>query len=144
VKTVRIPAHLLADEYHTKRKGQKSYTVMTAADGCVPGNEFCESASGEDLTNDLCNKKRQWTQHLEHRYCYRTSNMLDRLMRFQHKYFERGQKFHGSVESARLRCRAWALLYNDRDWCPRARRLNSGVRCPAERLNSKRYTSILP
>jgi hypothetical protein len=36
--TVKIPTHLLTDEYHTQRKGQKSYVATTAAEGCVLGS----------------------------------------------------------------------------------------------------------
>jgi hypothetical protein len=107
--------------------------------------ELCEWA-GRNLSGvvkekvlDLCNKGKDWLLHYENKKCHRTSNMLDRLMRSQNNYFERGQGFHGSVRSSKLRCRAWAILYNYWDWCPHSRRENKGTRCPAERLNGKRY-----
>jgi hypothetical protein len=246
VKTTEIPEHLLADEYHTTRSKEKSYIATTVGEGCVLGSEFCESATGEALTEgysifktevleaepeyhpktvntdgwkgtqqawhflfplcllircflhawlrirdrsknrkeqffeignrvwsiyraknkesmllkiqelcewagrnlsgvvkekvlDLCTRTEDWTLHYENEKCHRTSNMLDRVMRSQNKYFERGQGFHGSVSSSKLRCRAWAILYNYWEWCPRSRHLNAGHRCPAERLNDKRY-----
>ncbi len=39
-----------------------------------------------------------------------TSNMLDRLMRSQNGFFDRGQHFHGSLKSSNLRSRAWARM----------------------------------
>ncbi|MDR1925355.1 MAG: hypothetical protein LBQ66_13375, partial [Planctomycetaceae bacterium] len=92
-----------------------------------------------DKVLDLCGKTAEWSLHYVYRGCARTSNMLDRLMRFQCRFFVRGQAFHGGVCSAKLRCRSHALLYNYRDWCPRTRKLNNGIRCPAERINKKRY-----
>jgi hypothetical protein len=46
---------------------------------------------------DLCDKKAEWSLHLDHLDCHATSNMLDRLMRSQNKYFDRGQHFHGGL-----------------------------------------------
>ena len=60
-------------------------------------------------------------------------------MRSQNRYFERGQHFHGTLESSNLRSRAWAVLHNYWDWGRKTRADNEGFRCPAERLNGKRY-----
>jgi len=60
-------------------------------------------------------------------------------MRSQNRYFERGQHFHGTLESANLRSRAWAILHNYWDWGRKTQAKNEGYRCPAERLNGKRY-----
>jgi hypothetical protein len=90
---------------------------------------------------DLCDKEEEWSLWYE-RGCenaYTTSNALDRLMRSQNRYFDRGQHFHGTLESANLRSRSWAILHNYWEWGRRTRRLNKGYRCPAERLNGKRY-----
>jgi len=57
----------------------------------------------------------------------------------QEKYFVRGQHFHGTLESANLRSRSWAILHNYWDWGRRTRLENGGARCPAERLNGRRY-----
>jgi hypothetical protein len=89
---------------------------------------------------DLCAKKEEWSLWYDHPDGHTTSNMLDRLMRRQNDYFDRGQHFHGGVESANLRSRAWAVLHNYWDWGRKARKANGGCRCPAERLNGKRYT----
>jgi hypothetical protein len=88
---------------------------------------------------DLCDKKGEWDLWYEHENAYTTSNELDRLMRRQNDYFDRGQHFHGGVESSNLRSRAWAVLHNYWDWGRKTRAANEGYRCPAERLNKKRY-----
>ena len=60
-------------------------------------------------------------------------------MRSQNRSFDRGQHFHGTLETANGRSRAWAVLHNYWDWGCKSRAENGGVRCPAERLNGKRY-----
>jgi len=92
-----------------------------------------------DKTLDLCNKQVEWSLWYENENAYTTSNELDRLMRSQNRYFDRGQHFHGTLESANLRSRAWAILHNYWDWGRKTRAENDGYRCPAERLNGKRY-----
>ena len=52
---------------------------------------------------ELCAKKGMWSLWYDHPDGHATSNMLDRLMRQQNNYFDRGQHFHGSLESADLR-----------------------------------------
>jgi hypothetical protein len=61
---------------------------------------------------DLCDKEKEWDLWYEHEEAYTTSNELDRLMRRQNDYFDRGQHFHGSVESSNGRSRSWAVLHN--------------------------------
>jgi hypothetical protein len=89
---------------------------------------------------DLCAKSRLWSVWYDHPDGHATSNMLDRLMRSQNKYFDRGQHFHGDLKSANLRSRAWAILHNYWPWCPESVKDNDGATCPAERLNGKRYS----
>ena len=90
-------------------------------------------------TLDLCAKRAEWSLWYDYPNAYRTSNELDRLMRSQNRYFERGQHFHGSIEASNVRSRSWAVLYNYWDWGRKTRTENDGDRCPAERLNGKRY-----
>jgi hypothetical protein len=90
-------------------------------------------------TLDLCDKKAEWSLWYNNESAYTTSNALDRLMRSQNRYFDRGQHFHGSLASANVRSRAWAVLYNYWEWGRKTREANGGYRCPAERLNGKRY-----
>lgn len=57
---------------------------------------------------DLCDKKETWKLWYQEgcENAYKTSNMLDRLMRSQNRYFDRGQHFHGTQASANRRSRA--------------------------------------
>lgn len=95
----------------------------------------------QEKTLDLCDKETEWSLWYKKdcENAYWTSNELDRSMRSQNRYFERGQHFHGTLESANLRSRAWAILFNYWDWGRKTKEKNAGVRCPAERLNGKRY-----
>jgi hypothetical protein len=45
-----LPKHLLADEHHTSRGGDKSYVALTVGGGCVLGAELTQTAGAEDLT----------------------------------------------------------------------------------------------
>ena len=105
------------------------------------GNGRCNSLSGVVLEKvlDLCAKSGLWSVWYKHPDGHATSNMLDRLMRSQNKYFDRGQHFHGNLESANKRCRAWTILHNYWPWCRKTVKDNDGKKCPAERLNRKRY-----
>lgn len=100
-----------------------------------------ENLSGVILQKvlDLCNKKEEWQLWYENENAHTTSNMLDRLMRGQNEYFDRGQHFHGGKKATNLRSRSWAILYNYWPWSPESVRENGGSRCAAERLNGKRY-----
>ena len=90
-------------------------------------------------TLDLCAKRAQFSRSYDHRYAHRTSNMVDRLMRFLDRACFNGQYFHGTFEAAENRVRALALLWN---FCPSSPSTVSkyhGQACPAERLNGRRY-----
>ena len=97
--------------------------------------------SGVVLENilDLCRKGPRYAVAYRHPGGHRTSNMLDRQMRGMNRYFDHGQHLHGSLDTCRLHCRAWALLWNFTPWHPATTRDNQGWRCPAERLNRHRY-----
>ena len=246
VKTADIPTHLVADEHHEKRGGEKVYIATTVGAGCVLGAEISASSSGDDLQKaygvfkdeamavdpkympetvntdgwsgtqlawatlfpaialircflhaylsirdrsknlkalffdigervwniyysetraimgqrirrlrewaplhlsgvvlekvlDLCAKSKLWSVWYDHPDGHATSNMLDRLMRSQNEFFDRGQHFHGTLHSSNLRSRAWAILHNYWPWSPVSIKDNDGATCPAERLNGKRY-----
>jgi hypothetical protein len=100
-----------------------------------------QNLSGTPLEKvlDLCAKSRLWSVWYDHPDGHATSNMLDRLMRSQNEFFDRGQHFHGTLHSSNLRSRAWAILHNYWPWSPEAVKNNDGTTCPAERLNKKRY-----
>jgi hypothetical protein len=88
---------------------------------------------------DLCQKRERWSIAYRHPDGYRTSNMVDRIMRGMNRYFDHGQHLHGSRQACRWHCRAWALLCNFAPWHPATTRANADWRCPAERLNRHRY-----
>jgi hypothetical protein len=123
------------DAYHAPDRrcfGQRLRSLRRWAAGHLSGVVLEE-------VEDLCAKRPRWSVAYHHPGGHRTSNMLDRQMRGMSRYFDQGQHLHGSVEASRLRCRAWALLWNFTPWHPATARKNEDRRCPAERLNRHRY-----
>jgi hypothetical protein len=49
VRQAELPEHLLADEHHQTRDGQKVYIATTVGDGCILGAEPAEAAGADDL-----------------------------------------------------------------------------------------------
>jgi len=49
VRTAELPEHVLADEHHRRRDGEKNYIATTVAAGCVLGAALSEGAGTEDL-----------------------------------------------------------------------------------------------
>jgi hypothetical protein len=95
-------------------------------------------------TLDLCHKRAQCSRSDDHRDAHRTSNMVDRLMRFLDRACFHAQYFHGTFASAERRVRALALLWNFCPSSPTAVGKYHGQACPAERLNGKRYAENWP
>jgi hypothetical protein len=91
-------------------------------------------------TLDLCDKRNAFSPSYDHPLAHRTSNMVDRLMRYLDRAFFNAQYFHGLPESAETRVRALALLWNFCPWSPQTAKKHGGQACPAERLNGKCYT----
>jgi hypothetical protein len=50
VRRVALPEHLLADEHHQTRNGEKNYIATTVASGAVLGAAVAETAGTEELT----------------------------------------------------------------------------------------------
>lgn len=50
VRRGKLPEHLLADEHHQTRGGQKTYIATTVGAGCLLGAEIADAAGVEDLT----------------------------------------------------------------------------------------------
>ena len=90
-------------------------------------------------TLDLCDKRARFSRCYDHERAHRTSNLVDRLMKFLDRACFNAQYFHGTLASAERRVRALALLWNFCPSSPRTVRKHQGQRCPAERLNHKRY-----
>lgn len=87
----------------------------------------------------LCDKRARFSRSYDHAHAHRTSNLVDRLMRFLDRVCFNAQYFHGTLASAELRIRALALLWNFCPSSPETVKKHQGQRCPAERLNGKRY-----
>lgn len=71
--------------------------------------------------------------------CHRTSNMVDRLMQRMDRHLFSTFYFHGSLASAKLSIRGWALIYNFAPCNPMTVKKHDGWRCSAEWLNKSRY-----
>ncbi len=89
---------------------------------------------------DLCEKRSQFSRAYDHDNAHRTSNMIDRLMRFLDRSCFNAQYFHGTAEAAESRVRALALLWNFCPSSPRTIKKHRGKSCPAARLNNKVYS----
>lgn len=99
----------------------------------------------EQLTNyaieaidKLCQRADQYCLAFDHPTAYRTSNMLDRHMGLMARWLAGGRYFHGNLQVADLRTRAWALLHNYRPYCPRAK-VSKQYQSPAHKLNGFVY-----
>ena len=49
-KPSHLPAHVVADEKHTRRNGDRVYIATTVANGCFVGSYVCEQADTASLT----------------------------------------------------------------------------------------------
>jgi hypothetical protein len=49
VRRAELPEHLLADEHHRRRAGEKNYIATTVGGGCVLGAALSEGAGTDDL-----------------------------------------------------------------------------------------------
>ena len=90
-------------------------------------------------TLDLCEQRAPFSCSYDQAQAHRTSNLVDRLMKFLDRAGFNAQYFHGTSASAELRVRALALLWNFCPSSPSTVKKHHGQRCPAERLNGKRY-----
>jgi len=78
------------------------------------------------------------TETYAHEHDHRTL-MVDRLMKFFDRAGFNALYFHGSLESAKQRVRAWAILWNFCPSSPAIVKQYNGQISPAERLNKKCY-----
>ncbi len=69
----------------------------------------------------------------------RPSNMIDRLMKGMDRHLFSTQYFHGTLVSAELNIRGWALINNFAPSNPLSVKKHAGLQSPAERLNQHRY-----
>ena len=87
----------------------------------------------------LRNNIRSFSVAYDYSGAHRTSNMVDRLMQRLDRYLFSTQYFHGTMKSAELGVKAWALIHNFAPSNPRTVMKYHGLQSPAERLNGFRY-----
>jgi hypothetical protein len=117
----------------TRAFSQRLRRLREWASDALPESEM------KQKTLDLCDKRDQFSPSYDHPLAHRTSNMVDRLMRFLDRAFFNAQYFHGLLESAENRVRALALLWNFCPSSPETVKKYGGQSSPAERLNGKCY-----
>ena len=91
---------------------------------------------------ELCSKRKLFVKSYDHKNAHRTSNMVDRLMKFIDRACFDSMYFHGTLEAGNRRVRALALLWNFCPSSPATVKKHNGKICPAERLNGKRYDDV--
>ena len=87
----------------------------------------------------LCEKRKRWLAHLDFPNAFRTSAMLDRLMKFMERHAIAAQMFHGSISQTTNNVRAFALLYNFTPSSPAVAAKTPALSSPAARLNQFVY-----
>jgi hypothetical protein len=106
--------------------------------------EWAEINMDQGIVRDkvlaLCNKSLIFAKAYNHHGAYRTSNMVDRLMRRMDRFLFNRQYFHRSLAAAELSIRAWAILHNFKPYSPRTIGKRTDGKCAAERLNGFRYS----
>jgi hypothetical protein len=90
----------------------------------------------EKLRHDLSS----YTGAYDHPAAHRTSNMVDRLMQRMDHHLFATQFLHGSLHSAELGIRAWALILNFAPSNPLTVAEHNGLQSPAARLNRFCYS----
>jgi hypothetical protein len=105
--------------------------------------EWAEKVSLPSAISDKIGKIRKNISKFSAAYdfpgAYRTSNMLDRLMRRLDSHLFNIQYFHGTVLAAELGIRGWSLILNFAPSNPYTVKKYRGLQSPAERLNGFRY-----
>lgn len=86
------------------------------------------------------NKAPKWRKHFQCPTAHRTSNALDRLMRFMDKRLQDHQGFKGkTMERTTQNYRAMAMIYNFAPLAPQPDNKQHKTQTPFERLNGKSY-----
>lgn len=96
------------------------------------------SATVSEMVAKLWKRAMQYRLAYKHPGCYRTSNQVDRPMNRITRLLYAGRGLHGNLITSERRLRGWALLFNFRDFAPRAGQKRE-YRSPAHRINQKCY-----
>ena len=122
--------------YHAENKAAFSQRIRRLI-------EWCQKKKAPDVILNPIKKLRQNIDKYKPAYdfpeSHRTSNMVDRLMRRMDRHLFSCQYFHGSMSSAELSVRGWALIQNFAPYNPQTVKKLNGSRSPAERLNKFKY-----
>ncbi len=94
----------------------------------------------KDKILSLCDKKDKFIKAFDFPGAHRTSNMIDRLMKWQDEFLFNRKYFHGTYESAETAIRAWAVLRNFQPYCARINEADMELTCAAGRLNGFQYS----
>ncbi len=124
------------DCYNAETKGSFSQRIRRMKQWAT--DNVPESIMKEKLL-DLCKKSKLWSKYYDFPDAYRTSNALDRLMRFMDRHIFSHQSFHSTSEKATLNMRAYALIHNFSPSNPQTINKYEGKASPAERLNEFKY-----
>ena len=101
----------LWDCFKAESKGAFSQRVRRLSERCQnTKNKIPEVIS--DKIKKLRDNLPQFSQAYDFPDAHRTSNMIDRLMQRMDRHLFSTQYFHGTIESANLSIRAWALIQN--------------------------------
>ena len=107
-------------------------------------SEWCRNTKNEvpDVISVKINKLRdnlpQFSQAYDFPGAHKTSNMVDRLMQHMDRHLFSTKYFHGTMKSANLSIRAWALIQNFAPLNPWTVKQKGHV-SPFERINGFRY-----
>ncbi len=86
----------------------------------------------------LCVNAPDYCLAYDHPTACRASNMIDRAMNPMDRYLHETRYFHGHLDTAECRIRAWALIHNFSPYNPKTKRLKNRT-SPFHRLNGFTY-----
>ncbi len=93
-----------------------------------------------DKVLSLCGKSSRFMTAYDYPNAHRTSNMVDRLMRWLDRSLFNMSYFHGTSKSAEQGVRAWAILRNYQPYCTRIVGKRTELVCAASELNGFKYS----
>lgn len=103
------------------------------ANSCLPDSPM------KDNLLKLCAKKKRWLAHLDFPNAYRTSNMLDRIMKFMNRHALNSQMFHSDTKATTDNFRAFALIHNFSPYSPAVSAKDPLLNTPVAKLNGFVY-----
>lgn len=125
------------DSYHAPDKTTFKQRLSQFKEWVQANGEQMNTSAVKALMK-LFQREAQYALAFDHPTAYRTSNMLDRQMEAMARWLASGRHFHGHLQAAEQRSRAWALLHNFRPYCPRAK-VSEQFQSPAHKLNQFVY-----